>query len=417
MRHAAIVLAWLACLPLLAWAGEDPPPQQARAEALRLNAAAVARYQAGEHEPALLLFREALALDPEQETIRKNAGICLITLGDAHLAARRLEAAIRDYHEAGELVPADPVAPQREAAALLEAGRSRDAATLLERVVRDHPELARAHRLLGEARYRLGENAAAIAAWEQALALAPQDEALRQALARARREEAVEGRLAVDLAAPHFTIKVDGEADAELGRQVARELEAAYERVGALLGRYPPAEVAVVIYPGRSFRALTGAHGWVAALYDGKIRVPAAGLQDAPPAEVRRLLTHEYAHALVRSVAGSGVPAWLHEGFAQVAEGRTAADARRRLTQRTAPGASELTGSFVRQSDVRQAARRYDAACALLHHLLGQGGLPALAELLDRLGRGEAIDAALRQLYGGDLEALLADWRATLPPR
>ena len=59
-------------------------------------------------------------------------------------------------------------------------------------------------------------------------------------------------------------------------------------------------KVAVVIYPGRTFRAVTGAHGWVAGLYDGKIRVPAAGLRDAPPSAVRAVLTHEYAHALIR---------------------------------------------------------------------------------------------------------------------
>lgn len=414
-----IALVLLAPLPA-ARAQEDVPAERpspaAHKEALRLNEQAVARYEAGEHEQALVLLRRALVLDPTEPTLRANAAVVLMALGDAHFAARRFEAAVRDYHEAGRFDPAAAGPALREASALLEGGRARDAAAVLERAAAEHPKEVDAHRLLGEARYRLGENAAAIAAWEAALALAPEDEALTKALERARREEAVEAGLAVDLGAPHFTIKVDGELEAALGRQVGSELEAAYERVGALLGRYPRAEVAVVIYPGRAFQALTGAHGWVAALYDGKIRIPAKGLAEASPGELRRVLSHEYAHALVRAVGGPKVPPWLHEGFAQLAEGRSDADARRELTRASAPAAEALQRSFLAEADRDEAARRYAAACSLVHHLLRQGGLPTLADLLDRLGRGEPPSDALRAVYGLELPALVERWRATLPP-
>lgn len=405
---AAIVAAVVA---LPARAQDD-----ARARAMARNDEAVRRYGEGDPAGALALLREALELLPDDPTLRHNAARCLVALGDAHRAARRFDDAARDYHEAGGLVPHDPGPPLREALALYEAMRDRDAVAVLEPVVRRWPDLALPHDLLARALYRLGENARAIQHWERALALDPDNAHARAALERARREESVEGGLLVDLGAAHFSIKYDGAQDQELGRLVARTLEAAYEEVGALLGRYPPTEVAVVIYPGRTFGETTGAHAWVAGLYDGKIRVPADGLATAPPREVRRVLTHEYAHALLRAVGGPRVPAWLHEGFAQVAEGRTRADARDVLARAgAAPPLARLERGFASERDPAQARLLYAAACDLVHDLLGRGGPPLLAEVLDRLGRGEPVDDALRAVYGLGLEELDAAWRATLP--
>lgn len=388
----------------------------ARARALASNDEAVRRYHEGDVEGALALLREALHLLPDEPAFRQNAARCLTDLGDAHRAARRFEAAARDYHEAGGLTPDDPRPQVFEGLALHEALRDRDAVGVLEPVVRRWPDLAVAHELLARALYRLGENARAIERWERAVALEPGNEQARAALERARREESVEGGLVVDLGAAHFSIKYDGAQDLALGRQVAQVLEAAHADVGALLGgRYPSAEVAVVIYPGRTFRATTGAHGWVAGLYDGKIRVPAGGLSRAPAHEVRRVLTHEYAHALLRAVGGPRVPAWLHEGFAQLAEGRPRADAREALAGAAPPPLARLATSFAAESDPATARALYAAACDLVYDLVGRGGAPLLGDLLDRLRRDDPLDDALRAVYGLSLDELDQAWRATLP--
>jgi len=386
-----------------------------RERALDLNEAAVARYQAGEPQAALDLLREALRLAPDEPTIRHNASRCLVALGDAAFAERRFADAARDYHEAAGLVPEDPGPALREAAALYEGLQDRDVVALLEPLLNDFPEEAWGHELLAKALYRLGENARAIERWERALELDPANAAVAEALERARREEAVEEDLYVDLGAAHFTIKYDGRQDAAIGRRVVEVLESAYQEVGGLLNRYPDAEVAVVVYPGRTFSAATGAHGWVAGLYDGKIRVPADGLAEAPAAEVRRVLTHEYAHALLRATGGPRVPAWLHEGFAQVAEGRPRDRARRGLRQGSVPSVGDLSKTFVRERDADEARRLYDAACDFVYYLIGRGGTPLLAELLDALGRNDGLDEAMERLYGDDLEGLFAAWRSELP--
>lgn len=415
MRLAVgIALLLLAVTP--AARAQAPAPSAAdRERALAKNDEAVRRFGEGDPAAALGLLREALLLLPDDATLRANAARCLIALGDAHRTARRFAEAARDYHEAGGLAPDDPAGPLREGLALYEGLRDRDAAAVLEPLVARWPDLGVAHDLLARTLYRLGDNARAIRHWERALALEPENADARAALERARKEEGVEGDLVTDLGAAHFSIKYDGAQDVALGRLVARTLEGAYQSVGARLGRYPPHEVAVVIYPGRTFAATTGAHGWVAGLYDGKIRVPAQGLTQAPPAEVQRVLTHEYAHALVRAVGGPRVPTWLHEGFAQVAEGRTRDDARKGLTRAAAPGPAKMVESFAAESDPARVRLLYGAACDLVHALLGRGGGPLFADLLDRLGKGEALEEALRGVYGLGLEELDATWRATLP--
>jgi tetratricopeptide (TPR) repeat protein len=405
---AAVLLACALASPARA--------QDARERALAKNAEAVRRFGEGDLEGALGLLREALRLLPDEAALRTNAARVLVELGDAHREGRRYSEAARDYHEAGGLVPDEPTPQVREGLVLHEALRDRDAVAVLEPVVLRWPDDPLAHDLLARALYRLGENARAIRLWERAVALDPKNEQAQAALERARREESVEGDLVVDLGAAHFSIKYDGAQDVALGRLVAQTLEAAYNDVGRLLGRYPPGEVAVVIYPGRTFSATTGAHGWVAGLYDGKIRVPAQGLSEAPASEVRRVLTHEYAHALLRAVGGPRVPAWLHEGFAQVAEGRSRSDARAGLRRAGAPALGALAQSFAGEADPGRARLLYAAACDLVHDLLSRGGAPLLADLLDRLGRGEELDAATRAIYGLGLDELDAAWRATLPP-
>lgn len=380
-----------------------------------LNEQAIERYGKGDLEGALALFRRARALLPEDRTVRENLAKCLVGTGDAHRAAKRFAAAARDYHEAAGVDPDLAVAQSREGLALLEDEKERDALVVLERAVRRWPDDADAHALLAVAADRTGETARAIAAWERVVALRPADADARAKLEKLRQEESVERGLGVDLGAAHFTVKYDGAKDLAVGRRIVATLEAAWRDVGQLLGKHPPSEVAVVIYPGKTFQAVTGAHGWVAGLYDGKIRVPADGLAKAPDAEVRRVLYHEYCHALVRLLGGPQVPTWLQEGLAQVAEGRLRADARAALARGEAPALADLEASFAGEPDAARARARYAAACDLTWDLLGRGGAPNVTDLLERLRKDEPLDQALRAVYGLGPAELEAAWRAGLP--
>src|SRR5437867_6280623 len=117
----------------------------------------------------------------------------------------------------------------------------------------------------------------------------------------------------------HFTVSFEGPAEAELAAQALESLDRAYWRIGPLLGVYPSDPIPVVLYTSEQFRDITRSPSWAAGAYDGTIRVPMRGALDKGT-ELDRVLAHEFTHALIRSLATRGVPAWLNEGLATALE-------------------------------------------------------------------------------------------------
>ncbi|MCA8921589.1 MAG: tetratricopeptide repeat protein, partial [Planctomycetes bacterium] len=340
-------------------------------------------------------------------------GAHLARAGDARLAGGDAQGALDRYREAARLLDEPLLLGLREGQALIGLRRLSDAVARLTPLLEQHADSVDLRLVLGQALYASGDTNAALEQFTRALELAPDRPNLADRVARLTREASVEGELVTDLGARHFSIRYDGARDLELGRVVGRVLEQAYVEVGQLLGHYPQLEVAVVIYPARSFQEATGAHGWVAGLYDGKIRVPGEGLEAASPAEVRRVLFHEYAHALISYAGGAKLPAWLQEGLAQVAEGRTAPGVA--LRRASLPGLATLQGSFAAQANVEEARLRYAVAFGFVRYLLAQGGSPLLSDVLTRCKRGAQLAAAVREVYGRELAELYSSWQETLP--
>jgi tetratricopeptide (TPR) repeat protein len=389
------------------------PEQKANKEAaLALNEEGVKLAEKGDLEGALGRFAEALAKDDSEPTIRQNAAKVHAAIGRKHFDAREFLEAAKEYHTASDLVPEELDYAHSEGVARASSGADRDAIPIFERVLEKKADRVATLIELGRALYRSGRNKDAIARWEKAAQLAPDDQELKDLLAKAKKEESIEGELMEDLGAPHFTIKFDGKGDPAIGRLVGSLLEDAYRDVGYDLGRYPQGETAVVVYPKKAFRTVTGSHSWVAALYDGKIRVPGEGIDVAHGGEVKRVLTHEYTHALVKSIAGSSVPAWLHEGIAQLEEGRTRGDAQQVLRGKELPAIGDLTGTFISDSDAARVKVRYAAAFDFVASLAEKRGKTSISELLDRLGKGEKLDDAAKAVYGNDVSGLYDEWRA-----
>jgi len=127
-----------------------------------------------------------------------------------------------------------------------------------------------------------------------------------------------------------FRVSFQGHADKALAARATDLLESAFWRIGKTLGAYPSDPVAVMLYTEKQFRDITLAPEWSGGIYDGRIRVPAAGAAQSPQL-FERVLAHELTHAIIASLAARGIPTWLHEGLAQHFEGDDAAAARRRL--------------------------------------------------------------------------------------
>jgi tetratricopeptide (TPR) repeat protein len=246
----------------------------------------------------------------------------MLQSGDADRAAKL-------FAEALDLEPDEPVLLFGAGAAAHLQGRGKEATTRLRRALEIAPDMTPASMLLGQIEYTNGEVSRAIAIYEKALTYAPNDPHLTSKLG-AWRTDADINRSFTERRVDRFRVMFQGHADNALAARATELLESAFWRIGKALGAYPSDPVVVMLYTEKQFRDVTQAPEWSGGLYDGRIRVPAAGAGQSPQL-FERVLVHELTHAMIASLAPRGVPAWLHEGLAQYFEGDDPVAAQRRL--------------------------------------------------------------------------------------
>ena len=204
---------------------------------------------------------------------------------------------------------------------------------------------------------------------------------------------------------PHFTVSFDEGEDQAAARLVLSHLEDAYWTVGQKLEHYPNHRTPVVLYAAQDFQQVTHSPGWAGALYDGRIKVPVRGLHGSTPG-LAKTLRHEYAHALVVSIAGPRCPVWLNEGVAMWAEDEE--DGERedwafgaiRLSQ--AFGLARLERSFLQLSD-RQAVAAYAQSYLAVRHIVTRYGQLPLRKLLTAFASTASTADAFRAVLSIEL--------------
>ena len=201
-------------------------------------------------------------------------------------------------------------------------------------------------------------------------------------------------------------------------RTLLGALEGAYADLVQDLGSAPPRKVEVIVYAERDWRLATRAPDWSGGLFDGKVRVPAQGLTGVTP-RLLAVLKHEMTHAFVAVRTNGRAPVWLHEGLAQVEEGRTAVPYAAALLEgwrrEKTFGLPALEGSF-RRLPVVQVRSGYLVSLAAAEMLRETRGPGAIGHLLDSLGEGTQVEQAMRETLRGDygrVESDLADWLET----
>jgi hypothetical protein len=333
-----------------------------------------------------------------REVVRRleEAGAALRS-GDYRTAADLYESVMRetdsDFHDPRVGYAVSQIALGEDAIAL---------AVVLDGLAHspDHPALLE---LLGDLRNREERVPDALRAWRLAYERSPR-ERLEKKIAKAERELNA-GRDYALTATSHFNVRYDGEVDEQLAEAVMEHLEDEYWKMADRFAHAPRQPITVLLYPTREFRDVTQAPEWVGGLYDGKIRVPLGGLRRLDP-RASAVLSHELTHAFVHSVARGHCPQWLHEGLAQLAEGRTLSRKDRqgivtRLTEH-APAEWEEHGFS------------YPIALSLTGWLESRGGFHRLVDLLELLGKGEDLDAALGAVYLRSYAELCRDWAEEL---
>jgi hypothetical protein len=306
---------------------------------------------------------------------------------------------VEHYRQAVEALPGSPELWAALALAYRGTGRGEQADALLREARARFPGDAEVEYLLAEGLERQGRTPEAVAALRALAARHPGHPRGQALLARLEREQRVERDYWTEESA-HFVVRYEGASGLDVGRAVVDALEEAYASIGRDLDAYPPGRLQVGIYRTAVLGDVIGipAH-YVRGAFDGqKLRLNLAEAV-AYSHDLRRLVRHEYTHALVHQVTRGRAPVWLHEGLAQVMEPRPAP----RVLDVAVPRRLVSLAGVERLSRTMEPAA-FTAGYQLTHvaaeHLVDRGGLAGVRALLRRLGEGEPADRALRAAFG-----------------
>lgn len=271
-------------------------------------------------------------------------------------------------------------------------------------------------RMLGEIAYFSQRLDDAGRYWEEALAIKPGDRTLSGLLEKLKKEEAVEGGLDASQLA-NFDIRFHARNPEYNVYDIQGYLLEAYQEIGYDLNYYPVRSIVVLLYTDREFSQLRDAPNWVGALYDGKIRLPVSGgrLIDS---RIKKILWHEYTHALINDKTGNNCPRWLHEGLAQYQEAKVVPIDPRLLQYAHRDDQliplSQLDRVFGFNQPSGKVKLAYAQAYGLVDYLIQRYGFWKINVILQELKKGRGW----KEVFGDELllaiPELEKEWRDTL---
>jgi hypothetical protein len=130
-------------------------------------------------------------------------------------------------------------------------------------------------------------------------------------------------------------------------------------------------------------------------------------------------IAHELTHIIVGQVTENpygGLPTWLNEGLAMVAEGPLDASFtsvfQQAESQHTLISVRSLASPFSVYGDIAYLA--YAESDMITDYLLTTYGRDKMLQLLNVFAQGSTYDDALRQVYGFDMDGLNSQWQASI---
>ena len=290
------------------------------------------------------------------------------------------------------------------------------AGDLLQRARELQPDRPEVYLLLGELMYYRQRLDQAIEFWQRSLELSPAQRDLAERLALVRREKEVEEEME-PVSVANFEIRLPGgETDAGFDRIQEYLLEAASE-VGRDFHHYPARTIAVLLYPRREFERLRTTPEGTGGIYDGKIRLPIddGGIH---PEELKRILRHEYTHALLHDRFGKNVPLWLQEGLAQTQEARIypldLGPLESALEREDLIPWRNLDENIVAHQSIDRRRLAYLQSYSLAEFLVERYGWGGISRILERISEGEEWIPALENELLRPFPELEKEWRRHL---
>lgn len=199
----------------------------------------------------------------------------------------------------------------------------------------------------------------------------------------------------------HFKILFDGYEHGAVSSKVLQILEDAYVSIGAQIGHFPRDAVTVIVYPGKEFYDVTRMPDWSGGIFDGKIRLPLKGIDDYDPEVLKKVLYHEYTHALVYSITPN-CPTWVNEGLAMYFSGERREKVGQLISLRS------LEKQFPRSHDLSTTA--YSVSYSAVTHLIENYGLYSIRDFLFALSRGESVEGAFNSAFFVSYNDFVSSW-------
>ncbi|MFH1790690.1 MAG: tetratricopeptide repeat protein [Candidatus Omnitrophota bacterium] len=266
---------------------------------------------------------------------------------------------------------------------------------------------------LGQAYYRTQNMPKARDALEKAYKIMPRLKGLKDLLKKVASETDTEGDFE-KTESTHFIIASAPDMKVDKFSYIRTYLEEAYGKIGMFLDYFPESKCAVILYSESNYGKLLGNRPhWTMAVFDGKVRIPAGKFKYSND-EVVKIIYHEYAHAVVRNIAGGNCPLWLNEGIASRAEDFAMPKDRELikgyLLKYGLITVNEIPDNFTDIKDPRIATLLYIQSYLLVTYIIDRAGQSGLRKILDCLGRGMNISYAIYSVLGDSYSDFGKKW-------
>jgi hypothetical protein len=237
-----------------------------------------------------------------------------------------------------------------------------------------------------------------------------------------RGELAVDASLdSVDFADPSFHLQVPTGTDPQTSQRLAAVLAETRKYVEAVLGLQVVRTVNVRVFPSQDFYRISQLPEWAVGSFDGKIRLKVEDIA-GDGRHLANLLAHELAHAIIGGHMQAEVPAWFHEGIAQLCEPyaeestRGAAFRNRKLLAilRDSKPVLGQQVSFKELTQREDADTAYLIAKSFVGYLVQVRGDEVLRQLIRELRGTDSFETQFQKVYGRSLLAMETEWRESM---
>lgn len=392
---------------------------------------AVELTSAGKELEAMKYFEQALALKPDEEPVIRSMVTTLNNLAVEKSNQKNFPESQKLFEQASEMLPRLKNTQARDeirnnyaslltlwGVELMKRNQVEEAKVAFHQSLDLSTTNAIAHLYLGNLSYEANEYPAAMQHYTAALPLDPEnqvflknrldminDEARVESSSRFRKHRDPKGR---------FLIQHVEYSNGVTVPELMGILNDAYESIGKDLGIYPARTVNVKLYDAKDFATISKLPEWAIGIFDGKMRLKVDEVQNAP-SQVRDLLFHEYTHAVVAMNVKQKVPAWFHEGLAQLMEPQFKENPREQAQMREALARNKvdfesLTNSFKDIENKGDAENAYLLSKYFLAYLNRKYGHEKLTEWVKRMANDEAFEESFRAVYGVGMRDAQTAW-------